>query len=182
MRILRGGALSRSLLVVDEVHASDSYMTEILLQLTDEHLAVGGYAMLMSATLGRYCAGALDWRHPPRQRNSDGEHPTLRFGWRERRPRERCRNNSFQESPCEDRRHDGASAHRGASGRRSSGRRSSAGDPATRVEKGYRDVGSRPRNWRSGAAHAGGRRPRASSQPVCRLKIGCCLTKPLRLR
>ena len=49
---LRGGALSRSLLVVDEVHASDSYMTEILLQLTDEHLAVGGYAMLMSATLG----------------------------------------------------------------------------------------------------------------------------------
>ena len=49
---LRGGALSRSLLVVDEVHASDSYMTEILLQHTDEHLAVGGYAMLMSATLG----------------------------------------------------------------------------------------------------------------------------------
>ncbi len=49
---LRGSALSRSLLVVDEVHASDSYMTEILLQLTDEHLAVGGYAMLMSATLG----------------------------------------------------------------------------------------------------------------------------------
>ena len=49
---LRGSALSRSLLVVDEVHASDSYMTEILLQLTDQHLAVGGYAMLMSATLG----------------------------------------------------------------------------------------------------------------------------------
>ena len=49
---LRGSALSRSLLVVDEVHASDSYMTEILLQLTNEHLAVGGYAMLMSATLG----------------------------------------------------------------------------------------------------------------------------------
>ena len=49
---LRGSALSRSLLVVDEVHASDSYMTEVLLKLTDQHLAVGGYAMLMSATLG----------------------------------------------------------------------------------------------------------------------------------
>ena len=49
---LRGAALSRSLLVVDEVHASDSYMTEVLWRLTDQHLAVGGYAMLMSATLG----------------------------------------------------------------------------------------------------------------------------------
>ena len=49
---MRGSALSRSLLVVDEVHASDSYMTRILQRLTDEHLAIGGHAMLMSATLG----------------------------------------------------------------------------------------------------------------------------------
>ena len=49
---LRGSALSRSLLVIDEVHASDSYMTEILLPLVKAHLAVGGHAMLMSATLG----------------------------------------------------------------------------------------------------------------------------------
>ena len=49
---LRGSALDRSLLVIDEVHASDAYMTEILKQLLDGHLAVGGYAMLMSATLG----------------------------------------------------------------------------------------------------------------------------------
>ena len=49
---MRGSALSRSLLVVDEVHASDSYMTEVLRPLVKEHLAVGGYAMLMSATLG----------------------------------------------------------------------------------------------------------------------------------
>ena len=49
---LRGSALSRSLLVIDEVHASDSYMTEILKHLLDGHLAAGGYAMLMSATLG----------------------------------------------------------------------------------------------------------------------------------
>ena len=49
---LRGSALSRSLLVIDEVHASDAYMTAILADLLNAHLAVGGYAMLMSATLG----------------------------------------------------------------------------------------------------------------------------------
>ncbi|MCY4487375.1 MAG: CRISPR-associated helicase Cas3' [Deltaproteobacteria bacterium] len=49
---LRGSALSRSLLVIDEVHASDAYMTGVLAQLLDAHLALGGYAMLMSATLG----------------------------------------------------------------------------------------------------------------------------------
>ena len=49
---LRGSALNRNLLVIDEVHASDAYMTEILKRLLDAHLATGGYAMLMSATLG----------------------------------------------------------------------------------------------------------------------------------
>lgn len=49
---LRGGALARSLLVVDEVHASDAYMTEIVAELLRGHLAIGGHAMLMSATLG----------------------------------------------------------------------------------------------------------------------------------
>lgn len=49
---LRGAALNRSLLVVDEVHSSDAYMTEILAELLDGHLAAGGHAMLMSATLG----------------------------------------------------------------------------------------------------------------------------------
>ena len=49
---LRGSALSRILLVIDEVHASDAYMTEILKQLLQGHLDTGGYAMLMSATLG----------------------------------------------------------------------------------------------------------------------------------
>ena len=49
---LRGSSLSRSLLVIDEVHASDTYMTSVLSHLLKAHLAVGGYAMLMSATLG----------------------------------------------------------------------------------------------------------------------------------
>lgn len=49
---LRAACLSRSLLVVDEVHASDAYMTEVLAQVLDNHLGAGGHAMLLSATLG----------------------------------------------------------------------------------------------------------------------------------
>lgn len=49
---LRCAALSRSLLVIDEVHASDPYMTAVQAGLLDTHLAFGGHAMLMSATLG----------------------------------------------------------------------------------------------------------------------------------
>ncbi|WP_377295371.1 CRISPR-associated helicase Cas3' [Rhizobium sp. SG2393] len=49
---LRAAALSRALLVIDEVHASDAYMTNIQCHLLNLHLSRGGHAMLMSATLG----------------------------------------------------------------------------------------------------------------------------------
>lgn len=49
---MRGAALTRHLLVVDEVHASDSYMRRLLGHLLRDHLAAGGHAMLLSATLG----------------------------------------------------------------------------------------------------------------------------------
>lgn len=49
---LRAAALSRSLLVIDEVHASDRYMTGVQTHLLGMHLGRGGHAMLMSATLG----------------------------------------------------------------------------------------------------------------------------------
>ena len=49
---LRASSMARSLLVIDEVHASDRYMSIIQKRLLESHLAVGGYAMLMSATLG----------------------------------------------------------------------------------------------------------------------------------
>lgn len=49
---LRGAALSRSFLVIDEVHASDRYMTEVQNHLLQMHLGRGGHGMLMSATLG----------------------------------------------------------------------------------------------------------------------------------
>ena len=49
---MRAACLARNLLVVDEVHASDIYMGTILEHLLRAHVEAGGYAILMSATLG----------------------------------------------------------------------------------------------------------------------------------
>ena len=49
---MRHALLARSLLVVDEVHASDAYMAVLLEKLLQAHLKTGGQAMLLSATLG----------------------------------------------------------------------------------------------------------------------------------
>lgn len=48
---LRGSVLLRSLVVVDEVHASDPYMRSLLQRALRRHLAAGGHALLLSATL-----------------------------------------------------------------------------------------------------------------------------------
>ncbi|HSR53537.1 MAG TPA: CRISPR-associated helicase Cas3' [Acidobacteriota bacterium] len=56
---LRAASLLRSLLVVDEVHASDEYMTRILQSVLRRHLLAGGHALLMSATLGSSAAAGL---------------------------------------------------------------------------------------------------------------------------
>lgn len=49
---MRAFCLSRSLLVVDEVHASDAYMEQLLIKLLDQHRRASGEALLLSATLG----------------------------------------------------------------------------------------------------------------------------------
>lgn len=49
---LRAAGLLRHLIVVDEVHASDPYMAELLRGVLERHVAAGGHAMLLSATLG----------------------------------------------------------------------------------------------------------------------------------
>ena len=49
---MRAACLARNLLVMDEVHASDTYMNVVLETLLDAHVGAGGYALLMSATLG----------------------------------------------------------------------------------------------------------------------------------
>lgn len=68
---LRHAMLARSLLVVDEVHASDAYMTRLTEHLLRAHVACGGQALLLSATLGatartRYLSiGARGMQAPP---------------------------------------------------------------------------------------------------------------------
>lgn len=49
---MRAAALLRHFLVIDEVHASDAYMTALLMRVLQAHLGAGGHALLMSATLG----------------------------------------------------------------------------------------------------------------------------------
>ncbi len=49
---MRAACLLRHLLVVDEVHASDTYMSRLLTHLLDLHVRAGGHALLLSATLG----------------------------------------------------------------------------------------------------------------------------------
>ena len=48
----RAAALARSFLVIDEVHASDTYMTKVMSKVLSSHINNGGHALLMSATLG----------------------------------------------------------------------------------------------------------------------------------
>jgi len=54
--LLRSVCLDRHLLVVDEVHASDIYMRQLLQALLGGHLRRGGWAVLLSATLGESAA------------------------------------------------------------------------------------------------------------------------------
>lgn len=49
---LRAAGLSRSLIVIDEIHASSTYMHQALQRVLDLHVQAGGHAVLMSATLG----------------------------------------------------------------------------------------------------------------------------------
>ncbi|KPQ08606.1 MAG: subtype I-E CRISPR-associated helicase Cas3 [Rhodobacteraceae bacterium HLUCCA12] len=57
---LRGAAMSRALVVIDEVHASDAWMTAIQCKLVGAHISLGGHAILMSATLG--AVARAQWR------------------------------------------------------------------------------------------------------------------------
>ena len=54
---MRWASFSRSLLIVDEVHASDAYMGFLLEAIIKRHIKRGGHVLLMSATLGSVAAG-----------------------------------------------------------------------------------------------------------------------------
>jgi CRISPR-associated endonuclease/helicase Cas3 len=56
---MRAAFLSRHLLVVDEIHASDPYMAALTRGLIERHLLLGGLALAMSATLGETALAIL---------------------------------------------------------------------------------------------------------------------------
>lgn len=61
---LRAACLVRHLLVIDEVHASDAYMTALTERLLALFRVCGGHVLLMSATLGAESRGRLVERRP----------------------------------------------------------------------------------------------------------------------
>jgi len=61
---MRAAMLSRHLIVVDEVHASDPYMASLTKALITRHLRLGGYALAMSATLGETALAELQEDRP----------------------------------------------------------------------------------------------------------------------
>jgi CRISPR-associated endonuclease/helicase Cas3 len=75
-RHLRGAALLRALLVVDEVHASDVYMSTLLTGILRRHTHSGGHAVLLSAT----CGSAPKW--DPRTKAPQGLVIAYRFTFR----------------------------------------------------------------------------------------------------
>ena len=76
---MRAACLVRNLLVVDEVHASDIYMSTVLEHLLHAHIQAGGYAMLMSATLGSVarCRWLDDTNPPPLADAIDTPYPAV---------------------------------------------------------------------------------------------------------
>lgn len=87
---LRLAALSRHLLVVDEVHAYDRYMAAVLGNLLDLHSAAGGVALFMSATLASVARAAFGGEGAPERGAAERTpYPTLATcerpgaGWRD---------------------------------------------------------------------------------------------------
>lgn len=94
--LLRSVCLDRHLLVVDEVHASDPYMREVLKALLQGHLARGGWALLLSATLGESAAAAYFGREPaPLQAAIQRPYPLL-SGMRRSWPMPSARHRSIE--------------------------------------------------------------------------------------
>lgn len=83
---MRAAALQRSLLVIDEVHSSDAYMSKLIYDLILWFSLLGGHVLLMSATLGGSDRQAyLDaWRRSKQAGLMGFKRPSLSFdeAWR----------------------------------------------------------------------------------------------------
>lgn len=74
---LRLAGLARSFLVVDEVHASSTYMNELLHNVLTLHTKMGGHALLMSATLGSSARATFTGEDPPSFEEAQTQHYPL---------------------------------------------------------------------------------------------------------
>jgi CRISPR-associated endonuclease/helicase Cas3 len=78
---MRAALLSRHLLVVDEVHASDPYMAGLTKGLADRHLSLGGRVLAMSTTLGETALATLQRRkRRPIEEAIAAPYPVIRCG------------------------------------------------------------------------------------------------------
>lgn len=74
---LRLAGLARSFLVVDEVHASSTYMNELLHNVLTLHQHMGGHALLMSATLGSSARATFTGEDSPSFKDAKAQHYPL---------------------------------------------------------------------------------------------------------
>ncbi len=96
---LRSTALLRHLLVVDEVHASDAYMTQLTHQLLRTHLAPNGHALLMSATLGNAASSRyLDLAPLPPQDASTAPYPSIAYRFGSATGQVECESSGYEKS------------------------------------------------------------------------------------
>ena len=99
---LRSGPMLRLLLCVDEVHASDAYMTALLRNVLEQHTKAGGHALLMSATLGslarmRLLGGRVEApRTPDQSAAASLSYPSLQRTGEELRKLPRCGQEPFE--------------------------------------------------------------------------------------
>jgi CRISPR-associated endonuclease/helicase Cas3 len=82
---MRSFLLCRALLVIDEVHAADPYMSELTAALAERHIRWGGHVLLMSATLGsdaldRVCNRLGQDRQTSFQEAVNTHYPLIRSG------------------------------------------------------------------------------------------------------
>lgn len=78
-KFVRGFGIGRSVLIIDEVHAYDSYMYGLLGGVLEQQKACGGSAILLSATLPAHQKQALSkaWEAPALKENKD--YPLISF-------------------------------------------------------------------------------------------------------
>lgn len=78
-RFVRGFGVGRSVLIVDEVHAYDSYMYGLLEEVLKQQKSAGGSALLLSATLPEFQRSQLlkAWNAELLQLNNDAPYPLI---------------------------------------------------------------------------------------------------------